>query len=330
MHASGHPVVYNDRMCFLSMALSAFLSTFRIPELKKGFFPHKFHMPDHQNYVGPLPAAEYYDPEGLSQNKKQEFETWYAQEQRKNQPFHLKEELIAYCCSDVKLLKAGCQKFIEEFQSIAKFNPMAKCVTIAQACNRYWRKCVMTPESITIEPECGREGATPNHSHVALEWLLWTERNLGTRLQHARNDGEYSIPHDPTVYSVDGYDAQTRTVYEFHGCLFHWCRECYPQRSQIPFCSSGLTVEACRRQTAQKTTKLRQLGYAVVDMWQCQWEQLKKIKPDLRDFVQSLSLTTPIHPREAFFGGRTETTTLYHRIDPTQREQIRYVDVTSE
>ncbi|XP_022784609.1 uncharacterized protein LOC111325134 [Stylophora pistillata] len=306
---------------FPPMALSAFSSTFGIPKLKKGFFPYKFHTPDHQNYVEPLPAAEYYDLEGMSENKKQEFESWYTEGQRKNQPFHLKEELLAYCRSDVKLLKAECLKFIREFHSIA--NSMEKCVTIAQACNRYWRKCVTTPESIAIEPVGGWEGATPNHSHVALEWLLWTERNLGTRLEHARNGGEYSIPHGCTVYRVDGYDASSRTVYEFHGCLFHGCLECYPQRSQIPFVSSGLTVEACRRQTTQKTAKLRQLGYTVVEMWQCQWEKLKKSNPDLRDFVQSLSLTTPIHPREAFLGGRSGATTLYHRIDPTQGEQIR-------
>ena len=57
-------------------------------------------------------------------------------EQSKNLPFDLKEELISYCCSDVALLKAGCLKFIDEFKTIAKFDPMEKCVTIVQACNR--------------------------------------------------------------------------------------------------------------------------------------------------------------------------------------------------
>ncbi|XP_022798387.1 uncharacterized protein LOC111336543 [Stylophora pistillata] len=181
----------------------------------------------------------------------------------------------------------------------------------------HWRKCVMSPDSIVIEPENGWEGATPNHSHVASEWLLWTERNLGTRIQHARNGGEYSIPYGSRVYSVDGYDAQTRTVYEFHGCLFQGCRECFPQGNQIPFSSAGLTVEAWRRQTTQKTATLQRLGYTVVKMWQCQWEKLKKSSPDLRNLTQSLSLTTLLHPREAFFGGQTGSTTLYHRIDLT-------------
>ena len=70
----------------------------------------------------------------------------------------------------------------------------------------------MAPKSIAIQPENGWEGATPNQ-HVALELSLWTERSVGTRLQHARQGGEYSIPHGSKVYSADGYDAQTRTVY---------------------------------------------------------------------------------------------------------------------
>ncbi|XP_022808278.1 uncharacterized protein LOC111345269 [Stylophora pistillata] len=219
---------------------------------------------------------------------------------------------------------------LKELKAIAQFDPMEKCVTIAQACNRYWRKCVMIPDSMAIEPDCGWEGARPNHSHVALEWLLCTERDLGTRLQHARHGGEYSIPQGPIVHRVDGYDAQSRTIYEFHSYLFHGCRDCYPQRNQIPFSTSGLIVEACRRQTTQKISKLRQIGYTVVEMRQCQWERLKKSRKGIGEFIQSLTLTTPINPRDAFSGGWTGVRTLYHRVDPTQREQIRYVDVTSE
>jgi len=34
-----------------------------------------------------------------------------------------------------------------------------------------------------------------------------------SRIQHATNQGEYHIPH--SRYTVDGYDADTNTVYEF-------------------------------------------------------------------------------------------------------------------
>ncbi|PFX13983.1 putative DNA polymerase [Stylophora pistillata] len=128
-------ISFKDSMCFLPMSLVSFSSTFGITELKKGFFPHKFHTPDNQNYIGPLPDAEFYDPDGMSEKKKKEFEAWYTEERSKNLPFDLKKELIAYCRSDVALLKAGCLKFIDEFKAIAKFDPIEKCNTIAQACN---------------------------------------------------------------------------------------------------------------------------------------------------------------------------------------------------
>mgnify|MGYP000668789923 FL=1 len=77
---------------------------------------------------------------------------------------------------------------------------------------------------------------------------------------------EESIPFGPTSYFVDGYDAQTRTVYEFRGCLYHGCRTCYTNLRQISFCSNGLTLEALRQQTSQKIEKLRGKEYRVVEI----------------------------------------------------------------
>lgn len=44
--------------------------------------------------------------------------------------------------------------------------------------------------------------------------------------------------------------------------------------------------------------------------------------------LSRLRLVEPINPREAFFGGRTGATTLYHKAE--ENEEIRYVDVSSE
>ena len=70
-----------------------------------------------------------------------------------------------------------------------------------------------------------------NHSKVALEWLLWQDSKFPEpRIRHARNAGEYRIPN--SRYTVDGYDEETNTVYEFQGCFFHGCRTCYPNRTE--------------------------------------------------------------------------------------------------
>ncbi|CAH3133067.1 unnamed protein product [Pocillopora meandrina] len=323
-------ITFKDSMAFLPMALSAFTDTFGLTELKKGFFPHKFHTQENRSYVGPLPEVSYYDPEGMSSKKKEEFEVWYREEAAKQHPFDLKEELLAYCHSDVVLLKAGCHKFIQEFKSIAGFNPMEKCVTIAAACNRYWRRKHLPLDLIAVEPSSGWRGARMNHSKASLEWLMWQEYNTRSRIQHARNGEEYRIAVGPTSYFVDGYDAQTRTVYKFHGCLYHGCRTCYTNRKQIPFCSNGLTVEALRQQTSQKIRKLRGKGYRVVEIWGCEWEKEKKETPVITEFLKDLDIVPPLNPREGFYGGRTGAACLYHKVNEEEREEIRYIDVTSE
>ena len=105
---------------------------------------------------------------------------WYPEEESKQHLFDLKEELLAYCHSDVVLLKAGCHKFIQEFKSIAGFNPMEKCVTIAAACIRYWRRKHLPLDLIAIAPSSGWRGACMNHSKASLEWLMWQEYNSGS------------------------------------------------------------------------------------------------------------------------------------------------------
>ena len=55
-----------DSLSFFQMPLSSFPKTFKLTELKKGYFPHKFNIPENQEYVGPVPAIDYYMPEVLS------------------------------------------------------------------------------------------------------------------------------------------------------------------------------------------------------------------------------------------------------------------------
>ena len=99
-----------------------------------------------------MPPADMYDPEGMSPKKKVEFERWYADKVANHYVFNLCREMEAYCVSDVKLLKAGCQQFQEEFCQHADFNPMEKCVTIASACNRYWRKKLLPHNTFAVGP----------------------------------------------------------------------------------------------------------------------------------------------------------------------------------
>ncbi|CAH3171078.1 unnamed protein product [Porites lobata] len=259
-------VKFIDSLCFLPMPLASFPSTFNLTELKKGFFPHLFNTPDHQQYVGRIPDLEFYDPDGMMAKKKDELSRWHADQVRRNVPFHFKHEMIEYCKSDVALLKAGCEAFQQEFERQAGFNPMAKCITIASACNMYWRKHHLTPDTIAVEP-------------------------LG--------DGE-----GPS-YFVDGYDPLTRTVYEFYGCLYHGCPTWFPVRDTKHYATPDRTVEELYQATLSKRMALLRAGYTVIEMWECEWDRLVDNEPVVSQFLASFDLVPPLELREAFFGGRT-------------------------
>jgi len=85
-----------DSMSFFQMPLSAFPKTFGLTELKKGYFPHKFNLPENQWYVGPVPAIDYYMPESMAPDARQDFEKWHKDQCDMEIVFDFQKELVAY------------------------------------------------------------------------------------------------------------------------------------------------------------------------------------------------------------------------------------------
>ena len=319
MQLSFDRIRFIDSLSFFQMPLSSFPKTFGLTELKKGYFPHLFNTPENQTSIGPIPTQHFYMPEVMSVSARKAFETWHA---KQTGTFNFAEELVAYCESDVKLLKEGCLKFKKLFEEKSKFNPFS-CMTIASACNRDLRQNRMEPNTIASEPLHGWRLNT-NHSNVSLEWLHWEDSKLG-RIQHARNKGELRIPN--TNYTVDGYDEATKTVYEFEGCFWHGCRTCYPNRSETHRRLEDRSMEDVYICMQRKVLDLLSRGYNVKQMWECLWTQLKQNDPAVRAFVNKLNIVSPLNPRDAFCGGRTNAIKLYHKTEAG--EEIDYYDFTS-
>ena len=151
-------LIFKDSLNFFAMPLERFPATFNLTELHKGFFPHAFNRQENFNYSGSYPPMAEYDPDGMNDKKRKEFMTWYQQKVESNATFNFQEELLAYCESDVKLLKEGCLKFVREFKDIAGFNPLIQSVTIASECNYFWRKEKLEENLIALEPLGGWHG----------------------------------------------------------------------------------------------------------------------------------------------------------------------------
>ena len=327
-------LMFKDSLCFIPFPLAAFPATFNLTELKKGFFPHQFNLPHHQDYVGRIPDLEFFDPEGKSEKKKKELEEWHKEQVKRGVQYDFAKEMEDYCKSDVALLQAGCAAFVKEFESHAGFNPFEKCVTIASACHLYWRKHCIEENTIAVEPLRGWRGANVNQSAKALQWLLYEEDRMQKkdaspdRIKHVRNGGEQCITTPTDSYFVDGFNPATNTVYEFYGCFWHGCRTCYSNNRHCKHAvNPDRTMEQLYTATQAKEDTLRTAGYQVNVMWECQWDEICKTNPFVKNFISDLKLVEPLEPRQAFFGGRTGAVAL-HAV-AGEGEEIRYVDVTS-
>ena len=118
-------------------------------------------------------------------------------------------------------------------------------------------------------------------SFVAIKWLEWEAKKRGIHIHHARcgHGGEREI----LGTKVDSYHPESKTVFQFHGCLWHGCEKCYPEDRQ------GLVLQKTRqgkviprldtekqpvsRKTAYELTLLRtqflrKEGYRVVEKWE--------------------------------------------------------------
>ena len=148
--------------------------------------------------------------------------------------------------------------------------------------------------------------------------------------QHVRNslDGEARVLTLAQSYNVDGFHADSNTVYKYQGCIFHGCKRCFSlQRQKKRHCLPDRTVEEVYQATCLKTAILREAGYTVIEKWGCKFAKQKKTDPELQSFLKNFELVSPLEPRDAFFGGRTGATTLYAKA--AEGEEILYVDFTS-
>ena len=62
-------------------------------------------------------------------------------------------------------------------------------------------------------------------------------------------------------------------------------------------------------------------------MWECEFEKKKKNDCELQDFLKTCEIKSSLKPRDALFGGRTNSIKLYHKCQTN--EKIKYYDFTS-
>lgn len=320
-------IVFLDSLNYFHMPLSALPKAFGFTSsIAKGIFPHLFNKPENRNYVGELPAVEYYSPERMRKQDREHFFTWYDDLKNNGYEFDFAKEIVKYCTDDVTILRRACMIFRDMFMTSGRVCPFDESTTIASACFRIYRKNFLKDNTIGIIPAGGYRWAH-NQSKKAIAWLVWLEHSLGHPIMHASRGREFKLPQNLLVdgyYEVNGESH----VLQFHGCYWHGCSRCYTMNRDRKQ-SDGTTMHERLEKTTAISNRIRSGSHFLEEIWECEYDRLLRVNQEMSAFVQNhpLVVADPLDPRDAFFGGRTENmVTLY---DTCGTEQIRYVDVCS-
>ena len=132
-----------------------------------------------------------------------------------------------------------------------------------------------------LEQNQFRPSPIKNLSKTAQGWLGWMEFLSGNVIQTALNDrevrlGRHGLP-------VDGFDAETNTVYQFNGCYWH---------GHACAASNGRDIgkrDAASRlaETILKRDYLEHLGYRVVSVWECDWRKIVSETSLIKTFLKA-------------------------------------------
>ena len=109
----------------------------------------------------------------------------------------------------------------------------------------------------------------PKHkaSKESIQWLEYVAKNWKIPIHHAMSGhgGERWIEKRP----VDGYNHEKNLVLQYHGCYWHGCPKCYPDRNKI-IDRGDKTREDLFLATKRRTAYLRKAGYKVIECWACE------------------------------------------------------------
>ena len=265
-----------DSLSFFQMALSAFPKTFGLTELKKGYFPHLFNTRTNQGYVGPLPPKDAYLPDSLSVQGRQDFERWYADQVARGVQFDFQQELQAV---GRQTAQARVSDFQARFRSLGTFQPLRS------------------------NDHCfGLQSRSAHQSHGGQHHRLRTLARLACQHQPLpRGHAVVEVGGSPVRPTAPACTEQERVPHPGHPLHRRRLRCHHEHRLRVsrvllarlsPLSRQETharlldrTMEDAYRTTQAKVQSLRDRGYTVVEMWECDWHQRLQDQPQVADYV---------------------------------------------
>jgi G:T-mismatch repair DNA endonuclease (very short patch repair protein) len=256
----------------------------------------------------------------MSADERAQFLEWHQGQEGK---VFSNKELLAYCMDDVNVLRQACCAFRNLFLKLFKMDPFREAITISFICSKVFRTMFLKPDTLGIIPRAGyRLG--DKQSIEGLKWLAYIGRDKN--IIHAANGREVHLGGVPNV-KVDGYCQYTNEVFEYLGFFWHGCL-CMANRHS-PIGNTNETLQNRYEETMARLEKIKNAGYKIVSVWECEFQKLLRENTGLETELSSHPFVTqaPINIRDALYGGRTEATKTYRKV--VDGEEIQYVDVIS-
>ena len=125
-------------------------------------------------------------------------------------------------------------------------------------------------------------GGNTKFSYAACQWIEKQSELIGRHIHHALcgHGGEYYVylyagkekdSHAREI-PVDGYEPESNTIFQYHGCKWHGC-PCRKERNSL---EEELIAEQRYAKTIELEKKMKEQGFKIVSVWECEKPELKK------------------------------------------------------
>lgn len=124
------------------------------------------------------------------------------------------------------------------------------------------------------------------HGRMSLEWMSYLTKLQSIHIEHKFNVGEKKVGQHGIP--VDGFCEATNTVYQFHGCLFHGCplKDCNIVKNRTHNPVNGKLLTVLQKDTVLKEEYIKKLGFHLVTIYECRWQEFKKESQTCRSFIK--------------------------------------------
>ena len=96
-----------------------------------------------------------------------------------------------------------------------------------------------------------------------------------------------------------------KTIYEFHGCVFHGCPKCFSKVTWNPIKNELMSTTYLRHQKRLEYIKDKIYDSELIEIWSCEYDYKEKHDKVFSDFLNQSDISDPLNPRDSLFGGRT-------------------------